>query len=235
MPTFNPDTNMSKKIGTFTPKPLQHIFFDIETEPLEGALEGVDDSEFAAPANWKDPEKVAVKVAENKAKALKEAALSAMTGRVLVIGLAVDDGPVEVLEGDEKAILERFIAIARDAIHNGNRMFGYNIRGFDLPFIGQRATVHGIQVPMGLFSYYRGRFNWHENFMDCMEMFKFGLHDHRGLSLKRVSKVLNLPVQKEGDGAAFSDLYRSDRDKAIEYVKRDVDLTRALAKRLFAV
>jgi DNA polymerase elongation subunit (family B) len=235
MPTFNPDKPMSKLKSTITPKPLQAIYFDIETEPREDALDGVDDSEFAPPANWKDPEKIAAKIAENKARARQDAALSAMTGRVLCIGVAADDGPVDVLEGDEKVILERFLDMARNAIYNGNRMFGYNILNFDLPFIGQRAVALGVQVPIGLYSYFRGRFYWHEHFRDCMEMFKFGLKDHRGMSLKRVSKLLNLPIQKEGDGADCPALYRSDRDKAIAYVKRDVDVTRLLAKRLFAV
>jgi len=221
--------------GSFTPPPRSSLFFDIETEGREDALDGVDESEFAAPANWKDPDKIAAKVSENKQAALRNAALSAMTGRILVIATALNDSPVEVHEGEERVVIERFMRIAQDCIHNGNRAFGFNILGFDLPFIAQRATVHGIQIPVGLYSMWRGRFNWHENFVDVQLAFLFGQREVKGYSLKKISALLNLPVQKTVDGSAFSGLYREDRDKALEYVRRDVDCTRALAKRLFLV
>ena len=227
---------MSKTSNYAAPsRPRSALYFDIETEGRQDALELMDESEFAAPATYKDPEKIAAKVAENKAKALRDAALSAMTGRILVIAYATDDGEVQIIEGDEKKVVETFLIVAKQAINGGNRIFGYNVLGFDLPFIGQRAAILGVQVPLALYTFWKGRFQWAEHFVDLMELVKFGHRDFKGYSLKNVARVMGLEFQKTGDGSAFSGLYRDDRDKALEYVKRDVECTRALAKRLYAI
>lgn len=226
---------MSKKVYSADTRPRAAVYFDIETEGRPDALDLMDESEFAAPATYKDPEKIAAKVAENKAKALRDAALSAMTGKILVIAYAVDDGEVQVIEGDERKIIETFLIVANSAIGNGNRLFGYNILGFDLPFIGQRAAILGIQVPLAFYTFWKGRFQWSERFVDLMELVKFGHRDFKGYSLKNVARVMGLDVQKTGDGSAFSGLYRDDHDKAMDYVKRDIECTRALAKRLYVI
>lgn len=227
---------MSKHSNYALPqRPRSALYFDIETEGREDALAMIPEEEFAAPATYKDPEKIAAKVAENKRRALDNAALSALTGRVLIIGYAVDDGPVQYLEGDEKEIIEKFLAIAKQTLNNGNRMFGFNILGFDMPFIGQRAAILNVPVPLALYSFWKGRFQWSENFVDLMELFKFGHREFKGYSLKNISRLMNLSVQKNGEGSAFSGLYKESRDKALDYLAHDVGTVRELAKRLYVV
>lgn len=211
---------------------VNSLYFDIETEGLPDAVDAMDPAEFAAPSSWKDPEKIAAKVQENKDKAKRQAALSAITGRVLAVGYAMEDEPVQILEGEERDMLDQLFVVMKHTVNHGGRIFGFNIIGFDLPFLAQRGAISGATLPLALYSFYRGRFNWCDSFQDLQLRWLAGQRDFSGHNLKSIARLLKLPVQKSGDGAAFSGLYHDDHDKAIEYLKTDVELVRALAKRL---
>jgi len=211
---------------------VNSLYFDIETEGLPDAVDAMDPAEFAAPSSWKDPEKIAAKVQENKDKAKRQAALSAITGRVLAVGYAMEDEPVQILEGEERDMLDQLFVVMKHTVNHGGRIFGFNIIGFDLPFLAQRAAISGATLPLALYSFYRGRFNWRDSFQDLQLRWLAGQRDFSGHNLKSIARLLKLPIQKIGDGAAFSGLYYDDHDKAIEYLKTDVELVRALAKRL---
>ena len=61
MPVFDPDKPMKKVAMDLPKRNVNALYFDIETEGLPDAVDGMYPSEFAAPANWKDPEKIAAK------------------------------------------------------------------------------------------------------------------------------------------------------------------------------
>ncbi len=65
---------------------MSTYIFDIETGPRSRAELAECVPTFEAPANWKDPEKIAAYVAQKEAEWFQSAALSALTGRVLAIG-----------------------------------------------------------------------------------------------------------------------------------------------------
>jgi len=232
MPVFDPDKPMKKVAMDLPKRNVNALYFDIETEGLPDAVDGMYPSEFAAPANWKDPEKIAAKVKENMENAKKRAALSALTGRVLAIGYAMEDEPVQILEGEERDMLDQLFVVMKHTVNHGGRIFGFNIIGFDLPFMAQRAAISHATLPLALYSFYRGRFNWCDSFQDLQLRWLAGQRDFSGHNLRNLSRLLKLPIQKTGDGAAFSGLYHDKHDEAIEYLKTDVETVRALAKRL---
>ncbi len=57
-----------------------------------------------------------------------------------IVAIGYDLGDPEVLIGEEKEIIEKFLEIPRDEVV----LIGYNILGFDLPFLVARGLKHGI-------------------------------------------------------------------------------------------
>ncbi len=73
--------------------------------------------------------------------------LTPENGKILLIAAADNRGLVELIEGDEREILERFaqLLIERDP----DVIEGHNLFGFDFPFVLARAQVHGIRLNIG--------------------------------------------------------------------------------------
>lgn len=128
------------------------ITFDIETVALQGA-EKLFDPDTVALGNLKDKEKIAAKIATAKANFINKAALSPMLSRIVSIAYLGKGFPepkvyTALTEGQEKDLIETFF---RTMTSNGHvRISGYNILGFDLPFIYHRARVLGIELRRNL-------------------------------------------------------------------------------------
>ncbi len=68
------------------------------------------------------------------------------------------------------------------------------------------------------------------NSIDLME--RWGLGDKQDrISLKDIAKFFDLPP-KTGDGADFANLWATNKEAAIEYLKLDIELTEMVAKRM---
>ena len=208
---------------------MSTIFFDIET----GAL---PESEIAAmmppfdPAevktgNLKDPDKIAAKLAEAEANHrrdfIERAALDPLTGRVVAIGLLyLAGGRFEVIGHDNEAqTLREFWQACRGEMGRVHQLVGFNIYPFDLPFLFRRSWKHRVEVPFGI---RRGRY-WADEMVDLRDGWQLGDRQARG-SLDSIAKHLGLGG-KNGDGRAFADLWRTDRDRAVAYLRNDVELT----------
>jgi DNA polymerase elongation subunit (family B) len=143
---------------------IKRLVFDIETvaNPEMVALL----PEPKAPSTYKDPEKIAAYVAEKKAQQLAEAALDPDTGRVAAIGWmeigGEDEPPLRLNrkakrkppeasanivqpEFGEREVLTA--AWAFMASCDGN-LIGYNILGFDIPFLLRRSMAMGVKPPL---------------------------------------------------------------------------------------
>lgn len=76
---------------------------------------------------------------------LAKGALDALTGRIVCIGLLVDDGVqitwLAIAEEDEAQILTEFWA----TIHPTDVIVGHNVHEFDVPFIRQRSWILGVR------------------------------------------------------------------------------------------
>ncbi len=218
---------------------MNTILFDIETSPLPeselAALVPPFDPAEVRTGNLKDPDKIAAKLAEAEANHRRDfidrAALDPLTGRVLAIGLLQNaEGGRQKAEfriighDDEAAVLREFWDVTRGEMGRINQMVGFNTHLFDLPFLIRRSWKHRVPVPLGI---RRGRY-WSDEMIDLREAWQLGDRQARG-SLDAIAKHLGIGA-KNGSGAEFAKLWQSDRAKAVEYLRNDIELTSKLAE-----
>jgi hypothetical protein len=218
---------------------MQTIFYDIETgalpeTELAALLPPFDPAEVKT-GNLKDPDKVAAKVAEAEANHrrdfLEKAALDPLTGRVFAIGLLYPDSGEFVVIGhdDEAATLREFWETTKGEMGRINEMVGFSSNAFDLPFLIRRSWRHRVPVPFGI---RRGRY-WSDEMVDLRDAWQLGDRQARG-SLDTIAKHLGVGA-KNGSGADFAALWQSDREKATEYLRNDLQLTARVAEALGVV
>jgi predicted PolB exonuclease-like 3'-5' exonuclease len=219
---------------------MQTIVFDLETGPLaeselSALLPPFDPAEVKT-GNLKDPAKIAEKIAEAEANHrrdfIERAALDPLTGRVVAIGMMVfadghhgfKGGKFSIIGHDDEAqTLREFWELTRGEMGRNNPMVGFNIFGFDLPFLFRRSWKHRIAVPFGL---RRGRY-WGDQILDLRDAWQLGDRQARG-SLDSIAKHLGVGA-KNGDGKAFAELWQSDRKQAEAYLRNDIELTAKVA------
>ena len=226
--------------------------FDIETGPLAdtealAAMIPPFDPAEVKTGNLKDPEKIAAKISEAESAhyetGLAKAALSAMTGEVLAIGL-LDDDPHDPRERPhvltvtpsytETDLLWEFWDWIADMLADGKRVVGHNLFGFDLPFLIRRSWAKNVTIPEPCLPQ-SGRY-WSNQFVDTMRHYCLG-DSREFVKLDTLAKWLGVGAKTEGIGGGhFAELFRSAdpgaRDKAIAYLENDVVLTHAVAKKL---
>ena len=183
---------------------MQTIVFDVETGPLaeselSALLPPFDPAEVKT-GNMKDPEKVAAKIAEAEASQRRDffdkAALDPLPGRVVAIGMLVFDelrqaGPeggqcVIIGHDDEARTLREFWQYTQAEMGRMNPMIGFNIFGFDLPFLFRRSWKRRVPIPFGL---RRGRY-WGDQIIDLRDTWQLGDRQARG-SLDSIAGICN--------------------------------------------
>lgn len=240
---------------------MQTIVFDIETGPLpEAELAAVmppfDPAEVKT-GNLKDPVKIAEKIAEVEANHrrdfIERAALDPLTGRVVAIGVLLasphpDPRPSAerekkfciIAHEDEARMLREFWELTRGEMGRLNPMIGFNIFGFDLPFLFRRSWKHRVPVPFGI---RRGRY-WNDQMLDLREAWQLGDRQARG-SLDSVARHLGVGAKLEAPaadgeiktikGGEFAGLWETNRKLAEAYLRNDVELTALVADALGVV
>lgn len=160
-------------------------------------------------------------------------------GRILCIGYAIDNQPVECLcyDQDEARLLKEFWEIVSSISkpsYNSNypdhgvQFIGHNVMDFDLRFIYQRSIVNKIKPAYDLsFARYRS----YPIFDTMKEWIQWG---QGSVGLESLALALDLPTPKDGiDGSQVYDFYQKGKIKEIaEYCQRDVEVTRAIYKRM---
>jgi hypothetical protein len=218
----------SSKVQKFKATNMKRIYFDIETGPRTEEELQVLMPEFAAPANYKDPAKIAECITEKKTEWLKKAALDATSGKVLAIGLRRDGENTIFGTGDEALDIRAFWSALVGGAREGAIFIGFCISNFDLPFLVRRSWVLGVDVPSGVFS---GRYLNHNVFLDLYEHWQCG---DRGesISLKRLAEFLGVGTKDKDGATAFAEKWVTDRKAAIAYLENDLLLTEAVAGKL---
>lgn len=207
---------------------MKHIVFDIETIPQDEAKLLALAPEFTASANLKDPEKIAASIAKKRADYLADAALNWKTAEVVLIG-AGDDTEIRALTADtEKELIGDFLSVLGAALGDGVAVGGHNVKGFDLPMLVNRARVHGLKIPANILTFWKGRTQWADNIFDTLEILSFG-KSFDGNGVDDVARVFGLPP-KLGHGGEFPTLWRADRNGAIAYNRRDVEIEIEIAR-----
>lgn len=203
------------------------IYFDIETGPLpasELVIPPFDPSQVKL-GNIKNPDIIAEKIQKAEenhvSDYIRNAALDALSGQVLAIGYQIEHEKVIVLhvgESTEKEILVAFWKLL-DSFERKPQIIGFNVKPFDLPFLIKRSWKHRVTVPYWIRC---GRY-WNDLVTDLRETWQLGDNRAHG-SLNAISRHLGLG-EKSGNGAMFSELFHTDRQAALDYCKRDVQLT----------
>lgn len=123
----------------------RRLVFDIETAPLPDAKDYIEPAE--APANYKDPVKIALAIAEKNVEALTKCGLDCDLCQIVAIGWQLEgDEPLSAtlagFNGDEALMLRAFWALASD-----RHLIGFNCLGFDLPVLLRRSLYLGVKTP----------------------------------------------------------------------------------------
>jgi DNA polymerase, archaea type len=69
------------------------------------------------------------------------------SARILLIAVSDNRGLVDILEGDERDILEQFVALVQE--RDPDVIEGHNLYGFDFPFVMERARRHSVRLMIG--------------------------------------------------------------------------------------
>ncbi len=201
--------------------------FDIETGPQARELLERNMPEFSAPGGYKDPVKIEAAIAEKRLEYFERAALCPTTGRVLAIGI-IQEGEFTTIDCDQNEAegLKTFWSMITNQGAFDDNVIGFNSHGFDLPFLLRRGWKLGVKAPRTV---RKGRY-FTERSIDLMELWTCGNREQR-ISLDNLAKFLGVG-QKTGSGADFAKLWESDRTKALEYLRNDLELTQRCAEAL---
>lgn len=213
-------------------------YWDLETAPLPPVeLAGLE-PKFTAPSNIKDPVKIAAKIEEKREKWYNDAALSPLTGQILVATVEWDDG-VRIYDADEIGETALLIHLSQWFANAGMganyKPYGFNVFDFDLPWFVRRCLFRGVSLPHGLLSM-RGRWpEWAPWLVDLRTFWACG--DRRAVgSLDAISKALGMEG-KEGSGAEFAGMWRTPgrRAAAVAYVQSEYQAANALISRIHGI
>lgn len=223
------------------------LIFDIETGPVdEQSLRSLYAEptweEFSASCDqrWKEDtkrEKFEAAKASGWQSFVDKAALSPLTGRVLAIGFASADDPSKVsiagAEGTEAELLAAFWRKYRDcrAKNPPRKLLGWNIHGFDLPFLVKRSWLLGVEVPSTLRDA-NDRY-WDSLFVDLMARFAVG-EWKANCKLDLAARFFGCGA-KNGEGKDFARLWNGtadERQQAVDYLRNDLAMTAGIAKRI---
>lgn len=213
---------------------MKRNYIDIETGPWHGAPEF--DWSTVKLGNLKDPDKIKAKRAEAAREYEDKLALSPMTGEVLAIGVQEHDHGYQVIHGDnEKGILEEFLFWLNNELFHQHYICGWNLKGFDLPFIRHRAFLHGLGhlVPVVL---YDNRGYEHSCIKDLMLIWSYGKRGSDAwIGIDKVAKFLGHDGKQGITGKEFAKYYNGSPEQqrmAMEYLKTDVEMLEYIADRI---
>lgn len=136
---------------------------------------------------------------------------------------------------DEKEVLNQFRNLVKSAFEDRtfSAMCGHNAKEFDLPYIGRRMLIHGMELPPAL--QLQGKKPWElKHIIDTLELWKFGDYKHF-TSLDLLAAIFDIPSPKEDiDGSQVGSVYykEKDLDRISRYCERDVFVTAGVYLRL---
>lgn len=222
------------------------VAFDIETAPMPNAadfLEPPDLDDIEAPANYKDPLKIAAYIEDAKVKRVEKhqrdcaekAALDWNVGRIVAIGLQTEgmDAPQVAIADSEKREREILFWLW-ETVATRRPVIGFHIRNFDVPYCIQRSRLLGLTTPRLSLA----RFDNHD-LCDLFDILTFSdTQDTKVMrhTLGRFAQRFGVPHDDSISGADIPGLVAAGQWDAIEaHVTADVTTTVALADQLGVV
>lgn len=225
------------------------LFLDIETLPAQSesakaelaARAEEQKALVAAPANYKDPAKIAEYI--EKAKAEIDAGLDAQwrkttfdgaLGEVCIIGFARQDGKVEVADSVEAGGEDELLMWCYDRVEKLYperdraliQVVGHRVADFDLRFMLQRSVIHRVRVPQFIPFFAKP---WEDKIFDTMLMWA-GIKGT--ISLDKLCRALGVATKgseigEDIDGSKVWDLWKAGRRQDLKtYCGGDVERVR---------
>jgi len=216
-------------------KDTKRLFVDIETGRATDYK--IFQPEFKPPKLNKDGSVSATSksVEQQQTDFESKCALSPLTGQVLMVGYAFSDVNIPFPDyqqgkNEDKITEENLLEFMNRQIEGHDLIIGHYIKDFDLPFIINRCRKHGIKPP-NVGYMHKGRWQWNENVIDLKDLWTFSKYGEY-ISLNNMAKFFGLKTKDEKIGERFEQVFNEDIDKAIEYCKHDVSLTKQIYERL---
>ena len=205
-----------------------NLFFDIETIPADEKFREIAVGLSLKKKLAKEHKTRISKPKTSQAleKLYRESAISGDLGRIFCIGYAMGDGPVEIIKGDEVAILKNWWQLADRA----DLFIGHNIMEFDMRFIFKRSIVNKIKPSAKHLNLSFARYRNYPIYDTMREWEKWSTSF---ISLDTLAKALGLESSKNDgiDGSQVFDFYLAGKHQEIfDYCMRDVELTRKIYK-----
>lgn len=215
------------------------LFLDIETIPQHPSFdtcpEEVKKLWARKAANLKhEPE-------ESVEDLYKRAGIYAEFGQIICIstGFVHKVNDIETLRiksfygHDEQALLSEFGDLLRNRFSStDSRLCAHNGKEFDFPFLARRMVINGVPLP-GILDI-AGKKPWEVNFLDTMEMWKFG--DFKSYTpLNLLTHVLGVPSPKDDiDGSQVWSVYwiEKDLERIMRYCEKDVEALANVYRRM---
>lgn len=124
---------------------------------------------------------------------------------------------------EEKTILEDFIKVLNKFSQRKNtRLCAHNGKEFDFPYLARRILINRLPLPKVLDI--AGKKPWEVNFLDTMELWKFG--DYKNYtSLNLLSQLFGIPTPKDDiDGSMVARVYYEEKnlERIVKYCEKDV-------------
>lgn len=217
---------------------MTEIYIDIETIPTQvDAMRQYLVDGVKAPANYKDPEKIAAYIEEQKEDVVNKAAFDGASNHIICIGVAIDDQPSVSfsIDGDvskEAMMLDAFYSYLKDTVGNWQHCtwIGHNVINFDLKILRQRSMILGVKPPANIIIPANSK-PWESNPYDTMMQW-----DAKNfIKLDKLALALNIPMGKSMSGADVYPLWQQGEYDAIaDYCRGDVDLVRLVYERMTA-
>lgn len=201
--------------------------FDIETVPNDRAENWVNSQMPKAPANYKDPLKIAAKELEAKEKLREKLGLHWWTGRVVLI-VAQTESLAAFIHTNEKVILNEFATWLQE--NKVTTLVGKSSDDFDIPFLIGRYIANDLGIPYALLSVKTQReltdidniFGYRSAQQSTLENYAFGMGiDGKNGHWSDVQKHWNDYELGNAEGL----------DKLIRYCQQDVAIVKEFLRR----
>jgi len=151
----------------------------------------------------------------------EKGALDAMTGRVVCVGMLIEDGREAkeiTFAGEDEA---RIITGFWDALRPGDVVVGHNVLDFDIRFLQQRSWILGIQPNRTLDT----RRYYTADVIDTLQLWTNWSGNKKGVTLDALGSALGCG-RKTGEGARVAEWWAvRDIDSIKKYCREDVQLT----------
>jgi DNA polymerase elongation subunit (family B) len=148
--------------------------------------------------------------------------INPIDSKIVAIGLRTDGQDYIMQSDDEKQMLEEFWRLWKEKKKPGNKIIGFNIKYFDIPFLVTRSLIHGVTiVPFNL-----------KEIVDIREKISAYRSGHTRGTLKEFATLTG--IETTGlDGSHVAQLCEEkDYETLVTYLKNDLEITDKLYQRL---